>query len=237
MVDVLGVKFHNLDMQQAIERAWVAMEEKSSAYVCTPNPEIVWNCRSDQNLQTALVGASLVLADGVGITLAAKILGTPMKARIPGIDFATALIEQLAKKGKSIFLYGAKPGIAALAAEKLIQQYPDLQIAGVADGYGDSEAVAAEIRQAAPDFLLVCLGSPKQEQWMQAHVGSLNVGLMAGLGGALDVFSGTVKRAPRIWRKLGLEWFYRLCKEPYRIKRMIKLPLFLLLVCKKRIFS
>ena len=237
MIDVLGVNFHNVDVKEAIEKAWAAIEEKSGAYVCTPNPEIVYYCRSDQSLRSALEGAHLVLADGVGITLGAKILGTPLRARIPGIDFATTLMEQLGKERRSIFLYGAKPGIAALAAEKLAQQHEGLQIAGVADGYGDSEAVIAQIKEASPDVLLVCLGSPKQELWMQAQAGKLNVGLMAGLGGALDVFSGTVKRAPRIWSKLGLEWFYRLCKEPWRLKRMMKLPLFLLLVCKKRIFS
>lgn len=236
-IDVLGVQFHNVDMQEAKKQALDAILERKAAYVCTPNPEIVWNAGEDATLKAALAGAKLVLADGVGITLGAKLLKTPLKARIPGIDFATNLIAHLAENGQSVFLYGAKPGIAEQAAENLKQTHQGLMIAGVVDGYGDKNEVIAAINAAAPDFLMVCLGSPKQELWMQENAGSLNVGLMAGLGGALDVFSGTVKRAPKIWQKLGLEWFYRLCKEPRRIGRMMKLPLFLLAVCKRAILK
>ena len=236
-VDVLGVKFHNLNMEEAVKTALEIIPNRQAVYAVTPNPEIVWNAKTDTALKHALAGAQFVLADGVGITIGAKILGASLKARVPGIDFAEALMKQLASNGQSVFLYGAKPGIAEKAAGQLKEKHPGLQVAGFADGYGKQEDVIRNIQAAKPDFLLVCLGSPKQELWMQENTGKLDVGFMAGLGGALDVFSGTVKRAPKIFQKCGLEWLYRLCKEPWRIKRMIKLPFFLLAVCKKRVFG
>ena len=233
--NVLGVGFDNLTMAEAVTRAMDTIEARSGRYIVTPNPEIVWLCRKDPALGALVSGAELVLADGVGITLGAKILGRPMKTRIPGIDFAAALMQEMAQKGQSVFLYGAKPGIAAQAGDTLQAQYPGLKIAGTADGYGDDAPVREAIHAAAPDLLLVCLGAPKQETWMNAHGADLNVGLMIGLGGALDVFAGAVKRAPKGWQKLGLEWLYRLLKEPRRIGRMMRLPLFLLAVVGQRI--
>ena len=122
------------------------------------------------------------------------------------------------------------------AGRKLAEKYPGLLIAGTADGFfTDDSPVIERINSAEPDLLLVCLGAPKQELWMAENIGRLRVRLCVGLGGALDVFAGNVKRAPAFFQKLGLEWFYRLLREPRRIKRMIKLPLFVLLVMWKRL--
>ena len=169
----------------------------------------------------------MVLADGVGVTKAAAMLGTPLKARVPGIDFASGVMARLAQRGGSVFLFGAKPGVAEEAAEKLKGMFPGLIVAGTADGYFTDDApIVEKINAAGPDLLMVCLGSPKQELWMSAHAGRLNAGLMAGLGGSLDVFAGRVERAPEAWRRLGLEWLYRVIKEPKRLGRVMKLPLF-----------
>jgi len=233
-IDVLGVGFDSLTMEQAVTQALEEITARRGRYIVTPNPEIVWLCRTDQALKQVIDGAALVLPDGVGITLGAKILGRPLTARLPGIDFVACLLAEMAQSGQSVFLYGAKPGIAERAGEVLLTRYPGLKIAGTADGYSDEEPTIAAIRAARPDLLLVCLGAPRQEQWMARHGASLDAGLMAGLGGALDVFSGTVKRAPKIFQKLGLEWFYRLCKEPRRIGRMMRLPLFLFAVIGQR---
>ena len=127
-----------------------------------------------------------------------------------------------------LFLLGAKPGVAELAAAELKQRYPGLQICGTHDGYFQEDGpVVEEIRTAAADVVFVCLGAPKQEQWMAAHGAACGAKLLVGLGGSLDVFAGQVKRAPETWQKLGLEWLYRLIKQPSRIGRMAKLPLFL----------
>lgn len=228
-IDVLGVSFDDLTMDEAVEIALGFMQERRACYACTPNPEIVMAAKGDAALRAALSGAELVLADGVGITKAAAMLGTPLKSRVPGIDFASNVISRLAERGGSVYLLGAKPLVAEAAAEKLTQTYPGIVIAGTNDGYFTDDApVIEKINAASPDFLMVCLGSPKQELWMSANAGRLSCGLMAGLGGSLDVLAGNVQRAPETWRRLGLEWLYRVIKEPKRLRRVMKLPAFVL---------
>ena len=228
-IDVLGVSFDDLTMDEAVEIALGFMQERHACYACTPNPEIVMTAKGDAALRAALSGAELVLADGVGITKAAAMLGTPLKSRVPGIDFASNVISRLAQRGGSVYLLGAKPLVAEAAAEKLTQTYPGIVIAGTNDGYFTDDApVIEKINAASPDFLMVCLGSPKQELWMYANAGRLSCGLMAGLGGSLDVLAGNVQRAPETWRRLGLEWLYRVIKEPKRLGRVMKLPAFVL---------
>ena len=234
-IKVLGVGFDNLSMDEAVSQALDEIACRGEGYVVTPNPEIVWMCRENPDFAKLISNARLVLADGVGITLGAKILGQPLKARVPGVDFAAALFAEMAKQEQSVFLYGAKPGVAARAGVNLRQQYPGLRIAGTADGYSDSAPVIEAIQSAKPDLLLVCLGAPRQEEFMAKHQGTLGVGLMAGLGGTLDVLAGEVTRAPKAWQKLGLEWLYRLLRDPRRAKRMLKLPLFLFAVIGQRI--
>ena len=232
----MGVGFDDLTMDEALAKASSLMDEKKAAYVVTPNPEIVMLCREDEQLASAVKNASLVLADGIGIIYGAKILGTPMKQKLPGIDFATELFGIMECEGKTLFLLGAKPGIAEQAAEKLLERFPALKIVGTNDGYFKDDApVIEKINAASPDLLLVCLGAPKQELWMQQNASALNVGLMAGLGGSLDVFAGVVERAPEKWQKLGLEWLYRLKKEPSRAKRMSNLPKFGFAVIGRRL--
>lgn len=234
--NICGVGFDDLTMDEAVARAAELLASGRAVYAVTPNPEIVWMCRRDADLRSAVADAALVLADGVGIVYGAKILGRPLKARLPGIDFAMSLFPEMAASGKRLFLFGAKPGVAERAAENLQTQFPGLQVCGVCDGYfSDDAPLIAKINAAAPDLLLVCLGAPKQEKWMQANAGKLNAHLMIGLGGSLDVFAGVVERAPEKWQRLGLEWLYRLKKEPRRIKRMMKLPAFLLAVVWQRI--
>lgn len=235
-IDVLDVGFDNITMEQAVEAAQGHIRDRDRAIVVTPNPEIIMAARSDAALREHLQQADLVLADGIGVVYGAKLLGTPLQARLPGIDFATALLEKLAQQGGSVFLFGAKPGVAEQAGARLCTRYPGLVLAGTHHGYFQEDGpIVDAINAAGPDLLLVCLGCPKQERWMFQHRESLDIGLMAGLGGSLDVFAGNVKRAPALFQKLGLEWFYRLCKEPKRIGRMMKLPHFLILVAGRRL--
>ena len=234
--EILGVGYDDLTMAEAIEQGINIIGEGKCAYVVTPNPEIIMLARENAALMDAIEGAAMVLADGVGVTIGAKILGKTMKGRVPGIDFASGLMAEMAKKGMSVFLFGAKPGVAEKAAENLSEKHPGLRIAGVCDGYFKDDApIIEKINAANPDLLMVCLGAPKQELWMQANAGKLNVGLMAGLGGSLDVFAGNVQRAPKAWQKLGLEWLYRLMKEPSRIGRMMNLPKFVFAVIGQRV--
>ena len=235
-INVLGVDFDNVTMEEAAERAMELIQAHEARYVVTPNPEIVMNVRENPALREAVKQAALVLPDGVGVVYGAQILGTPLKEKTPGIDFAARVMECLAAKQGSVFLFGAKPGVAELAGENLKTMFPGLVIAGTNDGYfTDDVPIVEKINAAKPDLLLVCLGSPKQELWMRSHAPELDVGLMAGLGGSLDVFAGVVERAPERWQKLGLEWLYRLLKEPKRIGRMMKLPQFALCAVKERV--
>lgn len=227
--DVLGVGFDNVTKAEAVERALELIDAREGRYVVTPNPEIVMLAKENPALKEALAGADIVLPDGAGIVKGAAILGRPMKEKVPGIDFACGVMARLAERGGSVYLFGAKPGVAEAAAETLRTKFPGLVISGTSDGYfSDDGPIIEKIKDAAPDFLLVCLGAPKQELWMAKMSGKLLVGLMVGLGGSLDVFAGTVKRAPEAWQKLDLEWLYRLLKEPRRIGRMMKLPLFVI---------
>ena len=235
-IDVMGVRFDNVTMDEALERAKTMLASEGADYVVTPNSEIVYEAMADDELKNLLNGASLVLPDGAGVVLGAKILGTPLKEKVAGVDFADRLLELLAQTGGSVYLLGSKPGVAELAAEKMVQKHPGLTIAGLADGYFKDEGpVIEKINAAHPDVLFVCLGAPKQERFMAAHRQALNVRLMAGLGGSLDSFAGTVKRAPQWMINCSLEWLYRLIKEPWRFKRMLRLPKFVWKVILKRI--
>ena len=234
--DVLGVGFDNVTKTEAVERALALIDAREGRYVVTPNPEIVMLAKENPALKEALAGADIVLPDGAGIIKGAAILGRPMKEKVPGIDFACGVMARLAERGGSVYLFGAKPGVAEAAAETLRTKFPGLVISGTSDGYfSDDGPIIEKIRDAAPDLLLVCLGAPKQELWMAKMLGKLPVGLMVGLGGSLDVFAGTVKRAPEAWQKLDLEWLYRLLKEPRRIGRMMKLPLFVIEAAGERL--
>ena len=235
-IDVMGVQFDNVTMEEALEQAKRMLETEHADIVVTPNSEIVYEAMASEELKKLLNRASLVLPDGAGVVLGAKILGTPLKEKVAGVDFADRLLGYLAESGGSVYLLGSKPGVAELAAEKMVQKHPGLTIAGLADGYFQEEApVVEKINAAHPDVLFVCLGAPKQEKFMAAHQQELNVRLMAGLGGSLDSFAGTVKRAPKWMIDCSLEWLYRLIKEPRRFGRMLRLPKFVWKVFLKRI--
>lgn len=226
--DILGVGFDDLTVSQAADRAMELMAGGGTHYVVTPNPELVQMARKNPEFMDTLNGADLVLPDGVGVVYAAKILGRPLKGRAPGIDFASELCRRLAGMNGRLFLLGAKPGVAELAAAELEGAYPGLRVCGVHDGYFKEDGpVVQAVRDSGADAVFVCLGAPKQELWMKANGAASGARLLVGLGGSLDVFAGQVKRAPEGWQKLGLEWLYRLVKQPSRIGRMAKLPLFL----------
>lgn len=234
-IDVLGVSFDNVTMEQAVERAAAMVAEGGFHYAVTPNAEFVQRAEKDEPFRTALNSADLVLPDGIGVIYASKILGRSLQERVPGCDFAAALCDWMAKNGKKLFLLGAKPGVAEQAAHNLEQAHPGLTVCGTHDGYfKEDRPVVEAVRTAGADVVFVCLGAPKQENWMIDHGPETGASFLIGLGGSLDVFAGTVKRAPKVWQKLGLEWLYRLLKQPSRIGRMAKLPLFLLSAVKAK---
>ena len=236
--DILGVQFDNYDIAVFTELSLQLINERRSAYVVTPNTEMVLEAQKNKVLMRALRKAALVIPDGIGVIYASRILGNPLKGKVAGVDFASALLARLSVEKKSVFLLGAAPGIAEKAAENIKQKFPGICVSGTMNGYfteEENDSVIEVINSAGPDFLIVCLGFPEQEIWMMDNAGRLKVGLMAGLGGTLDIFSGEKERAPEKWISSGFEWLYRLIKEPKRIVRMIKLPLILIKALFKRI--
>lgn len=234
-VEILGVGFDNITMKQALARGQELLEQAGAHYVVTPNPEIVELCRENEAARTAVNAADLVLPDGIGVIHGAKLLKTPLRERVPGVEFGEQMIAYCAKAGKKVFLLGAKPGVAETAGEKLSEKYPGLRVVGTHDGYfSDDAAVAAEMRDSGAELALVCLGAPKQELWMQRWGEETGARLLLGLGGSLDVFAGVAQRAPAFYCDHGLEWLYRLMKNPSRFGRMMKLPLFLVHVMGAR---
>lgn len=234
--DILGVGFDDLTTSQAVEAGYALLSREGFHYVVTPNPEFILDAEKNEAFRAALNGADLALPDGIGVVYAAKILGRPLQARSPGIEFAKGLMDRMARDGKRLFLLGSKPGVAEKAAESLTAAYPGLVVCGTHDGYFKEDGPVVEaIRQSKADVVFVCLGAPKQELWMVKNGPATGAKLAAGLGGCLDVFAGNVERAPEGWQKLGLEWLYRLKQEPKRFKRMARLPLVLVKAAAARV--
>lgn len=230
-INIRGVNFDSLTLTETVELILSRLRKGEQTTVYTPNSEIVQACIEDNSLYDIINSAEIICPDGIGVIKAAKILKTPLKGKVAGIEVGEALISALADGSKSIYFLGGKPGIAEQAAAAMEKKYPGIRIAGTNDGYfkkegAENDAVIAKINESGADVLFVCLGAPTQEKWIYANRHSLTVTVMLGLGGSLDGYAGVVKRAPKIFIKLGLEWFYRLLCEPWRFKRMLKLPKF-----------
>lgn len=234
--EILGILYTDTTVPAAAETVLTMAAEHRSRYVVTPNPEISEQCRRNPALLRAVREADLAIPDGIGVVIASRILGDPLGGRVGGFDVAMALFPLLDARGMSLYLLGAKPGVADEAAEKIHRKYPGIRLAGTCHGYFQHDAeVLGAINAARPDVLFVALGSPRQELWMHDNRESLDVGVMVGLGGSLDILSGRAKRAPRFFIDHHLEWFYRLMKQPSRFIRMLALPRYILRACRARL--
>lgn len=234
-VSILGLPIQNVTMSEAVNDVYGFFGARESRIVVTPNAEILQMYSTDPAMKEALEKADYIVPDGVGVLLAAKRLGTPLKEKVAGVELSRNLLEKAAKEGGNVYLLGAKPGVAAEAKRCLEEEIPGISIVGVRDGYfkpEDEPAIIEEINALDVDMLFVCLGAPKQELWMAEHKSDLKIGVMLGLGGSLDIFSHTLKRAPQWMINCRIEWLYRVIKEPYRIGRIASLPKFLLSIKK-----
>ena len=232
-VDILGVKFSPFDIDMCADYIFNLAQKEGFHYAFTPNSEMVMAADKDGEFKEILNSADILTADGIGIIYASKILKNPIEQRASGYDISLKLLEKMAETGKSVYLFGASPEVNAVATEKLKEKYPSLIISGNSDGYFDKnkeKKIIEDINSKKPDFLFVCLGSPKQEKWIYENRDKLLAKVAMGLGGCLDVYAGNVKRAPDIFIRLGLEWFYRLITQPKRFFRMLALPQFMIKV-------
>jgi N-acetylglucosaminyldiphosphoundecaprenol N-acetyl-beta-D-mannosaminyltransferase len=234
---VLGIRYENGTIEEAANDVLRMAGVDGAKIVVTPNPEISECCIGNPRLRQAVAEADYVVPDGIGVIMAAKICGTPLKERVGGYDLACALLPLAARENKTFYFLGAKPGIAEKAIDNIRHKYPQIQIVGVHDGYfQNDDEVINEINRLCPDILFVALGSPRQEIWMHDHRRKIKARVMMGLGGSLDVFAGVAKRAPKIFIRLNLEWFYRLLCQPTRFVRMLKLPRYLIRAIAFRLF-
>lgn len=208
---------------EALARCTTLVEDPQPRYCVTPNPEFVVLAQRDAEFRRILNAADLAIPDGGGLLLAARLFGTPLREQVRGTDLCYLLIAECVRRCWSLFLLGAAPGVAEEAAAKLQQRHPGLIIAGTFAGdgspAGDAETRAAVRAAGRCDVLFVCYGANKQERWIDRNLRQLDVGLALGLGGVLDFFSGRVRRAPYLVRRLGVDWLWRAAVQPRRIRR------------------
>ena len=228
-VNILGVKVDMVNIKEAAEKIMNFFDEDKFHSVYTPNSEIIMAAYRDKEFCDILNRSELLTADGIGVVYASKILGKPINERAAGYDIACEVLKKLNGTEHRLFLFGGKPGVAETAKEKLLQKYPELNIVGCRNGYfkeDEEEGIIEEINSTGADIVFVCLGAPKQEKFIDRYRDKLNVRVAMGIGGSLDVFAGTAQRAPDFFCKYGIEWLYRLLKDPKRIGRMMDLPKF-----------
>jgi N-acetylglucosaminyldiphosphoundecaprenol N-acetyl-beta-D-mannosaminyltransferase len=236
-LDVLGVPVAPFDLDRAVAHLERALDDGERVFVVTANPEFVMHARSDAGLLSAPPGTRLlVLPDGVGLVLAARLLGIPsFPGRARGRDLVVRLARIAARRGLSLFLLGAADGVAARAALALAAQVEGLEVAGTHAGSAEDDDALAVVAAAQPDILLVAYGMPKQERWIARNLPRLDgVRIAVGVGGAFDYLAGDARLPPSWIARLGLEWLWRLVRQPWRWRRQLALPLFLLLVLRER---
>ena len=231
LVIIQGFDVDSFTFEQAVDWAYT-----HHGQIVTINPEMISAAHSNPEFSKIIKNAELVVADGIGVEIGLKILGHNIK-RIAGIDLGKALIEKYTNNGKSVAMIGAKPGVVDSAISNLLKEYPTLNVVYSHDGYfSEDTEILDSVVSANPDLVLVALGSPKQEFFINDLKNKLPNSTLIGLGGSFDVWAGVVERAPKIYQKLGLEWLYRTIKEPQRFKRIFPtLPLFVLKVLKERL--
>lgn len=237
-VDIMGIPVDYITMSEAIGKLDQFLAEDKCHAIYTPNAEIMMAAIRDRELKAVLSEADMLVADGAGVVLASKILGRNLPEKVSGIDLIFNSFSEFNKKGSSYFLFGSKPGVAETAAMNILHDHPGIKIAGYHDGYfteQDEDGIIEQINASNADILLVALSAPKQEFWIHKNKDRLKAKICIGCGGTLDVIAGKVELAPDIFRKNGLEWLYRLYKEPKRFKRMLDLPRFMLRVIAARL--
>lgn len=240
-IQIHGMRIDRVDMETALERVtgWIA--EGGPHQIVTADASMVVTAALDPEFAGIVAHADLVTPDGAGILWASRRLGTPIVAKVSGVDLSERLVALSGSRGWRVFFFGAAPGVAEQAAAKMRERYPDCRIVGTRDGFfapADEASVVAQIAAAQPDILLVALGIPKQEKLIARCGAATGAKVLIGVGGTLDVFSGTVRRAPLWMQRRGLEWLYRLVSDPRQFRNRLKkqklLPRFVWMTLRAR---
>lgn len=237
---ILNINFNVITFYDALKKLEDFLEEDKNHLLFTPNPEMVMRARKNKNFENVLNSGDLVVADGIGVVLASKLNKVKLNERVGGCDLTLALLDNLNKKGKDIYILGGKEEVCQKAVENINKKYDGINVVGHRNGYftkDDERQIVHDIEKASPDILIIGLGMEKQESFAYKYKDKLSARLTLCVGGTVDILSGEVKRAPDIFIKFGLEWFYRLITNPSRIGRMMQLPLFVLVVIKEKIIN
>ena len=239
-VDLLGVSVCKVTAAEVIDKILEYVKTDEGHIIVTADASAVVIASGDPEFTEIIREADIVTPDGAGILLASKILGLGISEKVSGVDLARSLCRLSGEKGFSIYFLGAAPGVAEEARQKLLEQYPDMKVAGVHHGYFKPEeeaAVVEDVRNSGADVLLVAMGIPAQEKLIKRNLDKLGVKAAIGVGGTFDVFSGRIERAPVWMQRHGMEWFHRLMKNPKKISKVAMLPRFMMMVLRKRLLG
>lgn len=237
-LSIMGVRINNITMNEVMDIIKTKISNNKQYTIYTPNTEFVMMCQKDDEFMELMNNSDINIPDGIGLIYASKIKKHPLKEKVAGFDLSVNLLKLANENSLKLFVVGGKPGVAEKAMKNVHEKYPNIDIVGIQHGYfkgthlgknGHEEElkVLENINKAEPHILFVGFGAKKQEQWIEYNKDKINAKIIIGNGGTLDGLAGNVKRAPEIFIKLGLEWFYRLMKEPKRITRQILLPIFM----------
>ena len=230
--NILGYKVFNETKENFLRE----IDKRDKTIVISGNPEILYNGLENEKLNKLFNGKdSIIIPDGVGTVLAAKMVKNPVKEKIAGIEVMKAIIEKCEKEGKGIYLLGAEEEILKLCKENIKKTFPNIKIVGSHNRFFDlnnCDDIIEDIKKSNPWGLFIAMGCPRQENFIVNYIDELNCNFYMPVGGSFDVFAGKVNRAPKWMLSLGLEWLYRVLKEPWRIKRLGVIPKFLLRVLK-----
>lgn len=234
-ITILGVPIDRVTREQAgeITERLIKESNQSCKMIFAPNVEFVMMAQKDQEFFEILQQSSLSTPDSIGIMLGAKMQKKFFPERIPGQSYFRKMIELSNEKGYSIYMLGGEPGIAEIAKENLQKQFPSVNIVGTHHGFfkeEEEQEVINDINKKEPNILFVALGAPRQEKWIANHQKELKVDVATGQGGTYDYEAGRIQRAPQWIQKIGMEWFWRLCRQPSRIIRQCVLPIYLVKV-------
>jgi N-acetylglucosaminyldiphosphoundecaprenol N-acetyl-beta-D-mannosaminyltransferase len=236
-ISILSVPVHDVTTEETLSLIDQFVREQTPHQLCTVNPEFIMAAQRDADFRQILQQSALNLPDGIGVVWAAKRVGHPLRERVAGSDLVGLMADRAQVTGWRIFLLGAAEGVAERAAIILRERYPQTHIVGTYAGSPRPEEaadIAARIRSSEADVLLVAYGAPQQDKWIARHIEQTGVAVAIGIGGSLDFIVGTQQRAPQWMQRVGIEWLYRLAREPWRWRRQLALPKFVWAMLRSR---
>ncbi len=235
-IPLLKVRVNDVDMREALAMCDEFIKSRKPHHIITLDASMCVMAEQDAKLRKIIEDSNLITPDSVGVLWACKRMGKSLRERVSGVELVEMLCSLSPEKHYRLFFFGSAPGVAEMAAEKMMLKYPGCEIVGTRNGFfteNDNNDIVAQIQNAKPDILCVALGIPKQEMWIAEHIQTLGVPICIGVGGTFDVLSGNVQRAPKWMRKLSIEWLHRLISNPRKIGKVMTLPKFVLLILRQ----